>query len=74
MIGLGHCFYSLYRQDAAQSFFCLLRASPTMTQTGALNRNMGLYEEKTTPMMSHFIKFGKKNLGHYLKCLKYTTS
>jgi hypothetical protein len=56
----GTLFLFFVPTRCGPKFFCLLRASPTMTQTGALNRNMGLYEEKTTAMMFYFIKFGKK--------------
>jgi hypothetical protein len=35
----------------------LIRASPTMTQTNASNRNIGLYTGKTTPTVPQFNKF-----------------
>jgi hypothetical protein len=50
-----------------------LRASPTMSQTSALNWNIGLYTGKTTPTVLHFIKFCQKTIRHSLKWLKYTT-
>jgi hypothetical protein len=51
----------------------ILRASPTMPQTNALNRNIGLYTGKITPTVPQFNKFCQKTIGHPLKCLKYTT-
>jgi hypothetical protein len=49
------------------------RASPTMPQTNASNRNIGLYTGKTTPTVPQFNNFCQKTIGHSLKCLKYTT-
>jgi hypothetical protein len=50
-----------------------VRASPTMPQTNASNRNIGLYTGKTTPTVPQFNKFCQKTIRHPLKCLKYTT-
>jgi hypothetical protein len=50
-----------------------VRASPTMPQTNASNRNIGLYTGKTTPTVPQFNKFSQKTIRHPLKCLKYTT-
>jgi hypothetical protein len=50
-----------------------LKASLTMPQTNASNRNIGLYTGKITPTVPQFNKFCQKTIGHPFKCLKYTT-
>jgi hypothetical protein len=44
-------------QTLTSVIFFLLRASPTMPQTNASNRNIGLYTRKTTPTVPQFNKF-----------------
>jgi hypothetical protein len=41
-----------------------------MSQTSVSNCIMRLYVEKTTPIISYFIKFGQNTIGHPIKCLK----